>query len=154
MHSKPYVGAVLLLFLMGPALTAQEKKISSGALPPAVRKTMEDNSRGAVLKGYTTEVEHGQRVYEAETTVNGRSRDISVVENGTLMEIEEERPFSTLPEPVQTALKARAAGARIVKVESLTKRGKLVAYEASTLNGRKRGEIQVGAAGEQLRRPE
>jgi len=35
-------------------------------------------------------------------------------------------------------------------VESLTKKNKLVAYEAAILKGTKRGEIQVGAHGQKL----
>jgi hypothetical protein len=51
---------------------------------------------------------------------------------------------------VQAALTAKAGGAKITKVESLTKHGKLVAYEAATLKGTKKGEIQVGPDGGKL----
>ena len=149
MQSHTYIGAaVLLSFAMGAS--AQEKKIDRTALPAAVQKTIQENSEGATIKGYTTEREHGQRVYEAEMMIDGHSRDIEIAENGTLNEVEEEVPFNTLPAPVQTALKTKAAGARIVKVESLMKHNKLVAYEAGTLNGSKRGEIQVGPEGQPL----
>ena len=42
----------------------------------------------------------------------------------------------------------------IGKIESLTKGGKLVAYEAHVKTGTKRSEIQVGPNGEKLARPE
>jgi hypothetical protein len=55
---------------------------------------------------------------------------------------------------VQYALKKRAGNGTIGKIESLTKRGKLVAYEAHVKTGAKRSEIQVGPNGEKLAHPE
>lgn len=49
-----------------------------------------------------------------------------------------------MPRKVQSALTAKASAAKITKVESLTKQNKLVAYEAATIRGTKKGEIQVG----------
>lgn len=132
------------------AAIAQEKKIDRSALPPAVEKTLQAQSQGATIKGFTTEREHGQRTYEAEMMVNGHSRDIEIAADGTLNEIEEGVAFDSLPSGVQSALTKKAAGAKITKVESLTKNGKLVAYEAATLKGTKHGEIQVGPEGQTL----
>lgn len=142
--------AAASIFLFTLTLTAQERKIGRSALPPAVEKTVQSQSEGATIKGFTTEREHGQRVYEAEMIVNGHSRDIEIASDGTLNEIEEGVSFDSLPASVQSALTQKAAGAKITKVESLTKKGKLVAYEAATLKGKKRGEIQVGPNGETL----
>jgi hypothetical protein len=83
-------------------------------------------------------------------TVGGHGRDVAIAKDGTLLEIEDEVALNTLPAPAQSALMAKAAGAKITKVESLTKKGKLVAYEAATLKGTKKGEIQVGPSGEKL----
>ncbi len=129
---------------------AQEKKIERSVLPPAVEKTVQAESRGAIIKGFTTERENGKRTYEAEMTVNGRSRDIEIAEDGTLNEVEDEVAFASLPAKVQSALMARAAGAMITKVESLTRKNKLVAYEAAITKGMKKSEIQVSPAGEKL----
>jgi hypothetical protein len=50
---------------------------------------------------------------------------------------------------------AKAAGTGTIgKVESLTKSGKLVAYEAVVQKGKKRSEIQVGPDGRKLAHPE
>ena len=130
--------------------SAQEKKIDQSSLPPAVQKTVQKQSQGATIKGFSTERERGQKVYEAEMMVNGHTKDIEIAQDGSLNEIEEEVAFDTLPTDVQASLTARAAGAKITKVESLTKRDKLVAYEAATLKGAKKGEIQVGPNGGKL----
>ena len=140
----------LAIIAVSLTATAQEKKIDQSALPAAVQKTVQANSQGATIKGYATEVEHGKKVYEAEMVVNGHTKDIQITPDGTLNEIEEEVAFNSLPATVQTALTTKAAGAKITKVESLTKQGKLVAYEAATLKGTKKGEIQVGPDGGKL----
>jgi hypothetical protein len=80
--------------------------------------------------------------------VDGHTRDVSIASDGSVSEVEEEVAFDSLPAKVQTALTARAKGAKIVKVESLKKKDKLVAYEATTLRGKKHGEVQVGPNGE------
>ncbi len=46
--------------------TAQEKKITQSALPAPVQKTVQANSQGATIKGYTAETENRKRMYEAE----------------------------------------------------------------------------------------
>jgi uncharacterized membrane protein YkoI len=129
---------------------AQDKKVERSALPPAVEKTVQAQSKGATVKGFATERENGKKVYEAEMIVNGHTKDIQIAMDGTLNEIEEEVAFDSLPPAVKSAITAKAAGAKIVKVESLTKKDKLVAYEASTLKGNKKGEVQVGPDGGKL----
>ena len=143
---------LLTLSALACTLTAvaQEKKIERSTLPPAVEKTVQAQSKGATIKGFTTERENGKRTYEAEMVVNGHSRDIEIAENGTLNEMEDEVAFSSLPAKVQSALTAKAAGAKITKVESLTKKDKLVAYEAAITKGTKKSEIQVGPDGGKL----
>ena len=152
MHIRPAVTSLLLSLTLTSASLAQtgEKKIDRSALPPAVEKTVLLQSQGATIKGFSTEVDHGKKVYEAEMIVNGHSKDIQIAKDGTLNEIEEEVAFDSLPQQVQSALTAKAAGAKITKVESLTKQQKLVAYEAATLKGTRKGEIQIGPNGEKL----
>jgi len=132
---------------------AQEKKIKRAQLPPAVEKTVARESQGATIKGFATEVENGRRLYEAELTVNGHSKDISLDRTGKIVEVEEEVPMDSLPSTVQDALRKAAGSGTIELVESLTKNGKLVAYEGHVKAGTTRSEIQVGPNGEKLKRP-
>lgn len=106
------------------------------------------------MRGYSTEKEEGQTVYEVEMTVHGRSRDVTIDSTGTVLEIEEQVAFDSLPADVRTGLKQAAGSGRITKVESLTKRGTLVAYEAQVRTGTKRSEVQVGPDGKPLAHPE
>ena len=147
-------GAMLVLGLLFAVASAQEKKITRKQLPPAVEKTVAKESEGATVKGFATEVEKGQRLYEAELIVNGHHKDISMNRRGVIVEVEEEVSMDSLPVTVQDGLKKAAGSGTIEMIESLTKNGKLVAYEGHVKTGARRSEIQVGPQGEKLKRPE
>jgi uncharacterized membrane protein YkoI len=129
---------------------AQEKKLTREQLPPNVASAMDRETQGATIKGFATEREHGKTVYEVETVVNGQTRDLQIAADGTLNEIEEEVSIDALPSKVRSAVLAKAMGAHVTKVESLTKHGKLVAYEASIEKNGHKGEVQVGPTGNKL----
>lgn len=135
-------------------VAAQERKITRAQLPAAVEKTVAQESQGATINGFATEIDNGKRLYEVELTVEGHSKDISMDKNGNVVEIEEEVAMDALPAAVQEGLRKAAGAGTIGKIESLTKRHKLVAYEGHVKTGAKRSEIQVGPNGEKLARPE
>jgi hypothetical protein len=129
---------------------AQEKKIKREDLPPAVEKTVAEQSQGATIKGFSTEVDKGKRLYEMELTVKGHGKDISMDKDGKIVEVEEEVAMDSLSSKVKAGLTTAAGSGTITKVESLTKEGKLVAYEADVKSGPKHSEVQVGPNGEKL----
>jgi uncharacterized membrane protein YkoI len=135
--------------LLGVA-SAQEKKIKRSDLPPAVEKTVAEVSKGASIKGFSAENEKGKTTYEVEMVVNGHTKDVEMDPTGTIAEVEEEVSLDSLPANVKAGINAKAVGAKIRKVESLTKNGKLVAYEAHIESAGKRREIQVGPDGKPL----
>ncbi len=102
------------------------------------------------MKGFSTEKENGQTLYEAEMTVSGHSKDVTIDANGALVEIEEQVALDSLPATVKGGLQAKAGTGKILKVESLTKHDKLVAYEAVVRTDGKKKEIQVGPEGKPL----
>jgi len=59
-----------------------------------------------------------------------------------------------MPANVRDGLTKTAGNGRIIKVESLMQRGKLVAYEAVVQSGKRRRETQVGPEGQKLAHPE
>jgi uncharacterized membrane protein YkoI len=129
---------------------AQEKKIKREELPAAVEKTVTEQSQGATIKGFSTEIDEGKRLYEVELTVNGHSKDISMDKDGKIVEVEEEVAMDSLSPEVKAGFTKAAGSGTITKVESLTKGGKLVAYEAAVKNGPKHSEVQVGPNGGKL----
>jgi uncharacterized membrane protein YkoI len=143
-----------LLLAASMANAQEEKKIRRNQLPAAVEKTVAAESQGATIKGFSREVEKGKTYYEAEMSINGRGKDILMDTKGNIVEVEEQVDIATLPQAVQDALKQAAGNGTIEMVESLTKNGKLVAYEGHVKRGNKRSEIQVGPNGEKLMKPE
>jgi uncharacterized membrane protein YkoI len=129
---------------------AQEKKIERKDLPPAVEKTVVTQSQGATVKGFSQEEENGQTYYEAEMTINGHSKDVLIDASGAVVEIEEQVTLDSLSSAVRDGLQAKAGPGKIVKIESLTKHDKLVAYEAKVQTSGKKKELQVGPDGKPL----
>ena len=76
-----------------------------------------------------------------------------MAENGNIVEIEEEVALESVPPAVKEALLEAAGSGKIVRVESLSKNGRLVAYEAVVRAGNKQHEIQVGPDGKKLAHP-
>ena len=64
--------------------------------------------------------------------------------------MEEQVALDSLPSAVKTGLQEKANKGKIVKVESLTKHDKLVAYEAKAQSDGKKSEVQVGPDGKPL----
>lgn len=156
MRPNPRIAFVLavLAMLLVAGSAAQEKKLKKSGLPAAVQKTADEQSQGATVKGYSTEMDQGKRVYEVEMTVNGHSKDVTIAADGSVVEVEEEVALNALPDAVRVGLQKKAGAGKITKVESLTKHNTLVAYEAQVLTGAKRSEAQVGPDGKDLARPE
>jgi uncharacterized membrane protein YkoI len=146
----------MLVTVFAPAsgASAADKKITRAELPAAVERTVSTQSHGATINGFSTETENGTTVYEMELTVNAHGKDIVMDARGNVLEVEEEVVLTSLPAAAQTGLAHAAGTGKIVKVESLTKHNHLVAYEAIVQSGKTRREVQVGADGQRLARPE
>ncbi len=139
------MSVVLGLFGLGAAIAA-EKKVKMSELPPAVQQTVKEQTKNATLVGLSKETEGGKTTYEAETKVNGRTRDIEIDAAGVVIDIEEEVPLDSIPAAAKAAIEKQVAGGKIRKVETVTK-GNTLTYEAAvTINGKK-SEIAVAADG-------
>ena len=141
----PLTGLVLGLGVTG--LFAAEKKIQAKDLPPAVQKAVQEETKGATIKGYAKEVENGKTMYEVETTVNGHSRDLRFDASGRLVEAEEVTTIAAVPAAVKTAFETRG---KVLMVETVTK-GKTVTYEAQIEKNGKKSEVAVNADGKPLK---
>ena len=134
--------------------STQERRLKHSDLPPAVQKTADQESHGATVRGYSSEQNGDQLEYEVAMRLHGHNRDVTIGADGSVLEIEEEVAIDSLPAAVRAGLLQLAGSGKITKVESLTKRGALVAYEAHVRTGTKRSEIQVGPDGKPLAHPE
>jgi uncharacterized membrane protein YkoI len=137
----------VLLGLVPVVLIAQETKVQMKDLPAPVQKTVQEQTRTAKLRGLAKEVEKGKTLYEAEITMNGKSRDVLIDPSGTVVEIEEATSLAAIPEPARKAFQQQAGTAgKILSVETVT-RGSAVSYEAVVQKGGKKSEVAVQADG-------
>jgi hypothetical protein len=151
MNMRCILGVVILGgTLCATMAVSQDKKIKRSDLPPAVEKTVAAESTGATIKSFSTEKENGEPLYEAKMTVSGHSKDVTMNAQGAVVEVEEEVAMDNLPAAVKSGLRSKAGKGKITRVESLTKKGKLVAYEAQVNTNGKKSEAQVGPEGQPL----
>ena len=140
----------VLSLAMTLLVSAQERKIKKADLPPAVAKTVASQSQGATVRSFSEETENGNTYYEVELRVNGHRKDILMDTDGGVVEVEEDVAIDSLPTSVQVRLQTMSGKGQILKVESLTKHGNLVAYEAQVLTNGTKSEIKVDADGTPL----
>lgn len=153
MMSLRVIGITIAASLLLSGLAAaedQEKKIKRSELPVAVDETVRAQSQGATIRGFSEEKENGKIFYEAELMVNGHTKDVLIDADGEVVEAEEQVPLENLPPSVRDGLETKVGKGKLAKIERLTKKGKLVAYEAQVLTNGKRSEIQVGPDGKPL----
>ena len=154
---RRYVFGLLLIAGLvpgGPALAAghgpdaaHAGSIALKSLPPAVLATVREQTRGAVIHNISKEIEKGKTVYEIETKVSGRSRDMIVADDGTLMVVESQVVLDSLSSAVRSTLLKNAGKGKIVALESDTLRDSLAYYEAQVVTGGKRSEVKVDPSG-------
>src|SRR6185436_11980539 len=119
----------ILVFAMTVGLTPSqagpEVTVQRDSLPPEVQRAVERETKGSRIKAFKKEVEHGETLYEVETTRDGRTRDLMFDASGRVVTVEEEVALEAVPD---AALKALRAHGTVVSVELVTK-GKTTAYE-------------------------
>lgn len=126
---------------------AAETKLTVDQLPPAVQAAAKEKAAGATILGASTEKEHGRTTYEVETKQDGKSRDLTFDEKGSLLEVEQEVDLDSIPEPAKQAIQKKLAGGTVKKVESVTQ-GSATSYEADvTSKSGKNREVAVNADG-------
>src|SRR3984893_9605323 len=96
-HSTLAMTALLVGGVTYSVVQAQSKKVERSQLPPAVEKTVVAESKGAAMRGFSTEVEDGKRVYEAALTIDGHARVLEIDEQGNLLETEDEVSLDPAP---------------------------------------------------------
>jgi hypothetical protein len=124
-----------------------EKKLEMKDLPAAVQKTAQEQTKGATIVGISSEKEGGKTVYEIETKVNGRSRDMLIDATGKVTELEEQTDVDSLPPAVQAEVKKSLGQDKLDKFESVTTNGVFSGYEAVVERGGKKVEISLGPDG-------
>lgn len=132
--------------LLSGAAFAADKPVKMGDLPHAVQEGVKKETKGAEIKQILEEAVSGETVYEVESVVNGRTRDLLFNTAGKAVEIEEEVAIDSIPAPARTALEQKVGDGKIVKVETVAKGGTM-AYSADYTKDGKKHEFEVKADG-------
>lgn len=127
-------------------LFASETRVQMKDLPPPVQKAVQEQIKTAKLRGLSKDVERGKTYYEAQTTINGKSRDILMDPTGAIVEVEEAAALESIPDAAQKAIRTKARSGKILRVESVTK-GSVVSYEAVIEKNGKKSEVAVNSDG-------
>jgi uncharacterized membrane protein YkoI len=130
--------------------SAGETTVAMKDLPVPVQKAIQEQSKGATLRGLSKEVEDGKTEYEAELTVNGHGKDISFDRTGTVVSVEEEVKLEAVPAAARSAIEKASQGGTLRKVEAVTENGKTF-YEASIRKNGKSMEFQVDSNGARVK---
>ena len=143
----------LPVLVVASGVSAAEKRVKMESLPPAVQKTVQEQAKGATIRGLSIEIEDGKTFYEAELKINGHNKDVLIDPNGAVVEVEEEVALDSLPAAVKDAIQKHAAKGQIVLVESVSKNDTIVAYEAKIKTAGKTSEIAVKPDGSPAKEP-
>jgi hypothetical protein len=143
------VTAPLLGLMLAMARDGQEVKFAD--CPPAVRKALQAEAKGAKIDVVTREDEDEGTVYWADAAIGGKMYAIGVLEDGTLTEMnlavdENEIPIERCPGAVQATFRGEAFGEKIESVGQDMKYGVTV-YEAVVHHKDKAYEIVVAEDG-------
>ncbi len=148
MNSKVLTLTVAVIALVESSqLRAQKVQLKD--LPPAVRATVEAETKTATLKGLSKEKENGKVVYELESLVNGRTRDLMIDSAGKVYVIEEQLDVDKAPAPVKAALQAKG---RILMLESVMENGKTHYEGRIQTKAGKKIAIELDAAGTPIKK--
>jgi hypothetical protein len=133
------LGTVLAL---SSCACAAEHSLPCNTLPAAVQQRSKSLLEpGTTVRGCVKDVSAGKITYEIELLTPQGSKDVTVSPQGDVLEVEQQVDLATLPAPVAAAFAKAATGGKLGKVESLTRRGQLIAFESTIEKGGKHHEV-------------
>jgi len=159
MKHKRLVMAIVMFAATGAAYAAQapakaaakdaDQQARISKLPAAVRATVEAESKGATIKGVSSEKASGKTVYELETLVDGRTRDLMIDSAGKVYIVEEQLDLARAPAAVRAAMEAKGT---IVVLESVMQRGKTTYEGQVQTKAGKKIAVEVDADGKPIKK--
>ena len=121
---------MMMCLTIGANLAMTAKSLAVKDLPPAVQKTVQEQTKNAEIRNISKETENGVTQYEVETMVNGKHRDFNVDTKGGLVVVEEETAIDSIPAAARAAIQKKVGAGKLDMVETMTK-GADTMYEAA-----------------------
>ncbi len=144
------IGLLLVVSLIAAAAfapaIAKEKKDAKVDVPQAVYDAFTKAYPNAKITGSGKEKKDGKTVFEIESKDGSVTRDLLYKDDGTLVEIEEKIPPTSLPLGVLQGIKAKYPTGETVKAERIS-RGETTEYELRLKQDSDYYELTVSSAG-------
>jgi hypothetical protein len=151
MSLKKALAAVGGLAMAATMVLAADQKIKQSDVPAPALKAIEAAYPGAKLVTFERETEDGKTLYEIGIDRGGKTADVIVTGEGTIVVEEALVALKDVPEAVQAGLASSAYGKlKVVKVEKLMKPEAPNApeFEIVVQDGAKKRELLFTAAGQ------
>ena len=127
-----------------------EEKVPLDKVPFAVMKAVKDKFPKAEILQAEKEEEDGKTIYEIGLKSEGHAIDVSLQEDGKILEVEKEIAADDLPKPVADAVKAKYPKGTIKKAEEVMEDDE-TKYEVLLANGDETREVVLDAKGKILK---
>ena len=140
------------LLLFTPGLRAEDAAVASklAKFPAAAAEALKKAAGNAKMERVSVEKDGKTTVYEAAFAEPGKApREVSVTADGKLNAEEETVPLEKVPEAARKAIEAGAKGAKIERVNRISRANGGVTYEAAYVNKGKKTEVEFLADGKQ-----
>jgi hypothetical protein len=128
---------VTLTALASTLVSAGEEKVPIDKLPKEVVKAVEAKFPKIKMEKAVKSTTDGKTSYEVTLKSGAYGIDVVVTAEGKITQIEKEMAFKDLPKPVSEAFEKKYVGAKVKRVEELSKNDKVVSYEILLETGKK-----------------
>ena len=127
-----------------------EQSITRKEMPAAVLAAFAKAYPKANIIGYSKETENNQTTYEIESMEGQLHRDVTYMDDGKLVSVEESIEVAEIPAAVKAAIDKKFPGGKITRAEKVTK-GSAIAYEFEIEFKGQTVEIVFDAAGKETK---
>ncbi len=138
-----------LVVLCCLVLMAKEMQFTAADLPEAVIRAFQHSYPTVKALVYDVETINGKKHYEIETKNGKYQKDYVYLEDGTLLQTEEEIALKSLPEIVVQTIEKKYAGCEIDEATKII-RGAATEYEVAIEFDKKDFEVLVSSDGSLL----
>ena len=130
--------ALVAALTLSVASAFDEQKIKVEDLPKVVLDAAKKAFPEAKVVGASKEVEDGETIYEVMLTLDGKSIDLGIDDDGDIEAVEREIEVEDLPKAVIRATAKNFPAGKIVKVEEVSDEDDVVVYELAIKVGDKK----------------
>jgi hypothetical protein len=146
------ISSIIVMALLAPAVMGDEEKVPLDKLPQKVVDAVKTKFPDGRMIKASKEKEDNETIYEVALKDKDQNIDVSLKEDGTIIDIEKEIKIKDLPKVVTDALEGKYPKATHKKAEEVIKKDKLEYYEVVVETAeKKKFEVQVSPEGKILK---